>query len=249
MSLPVSATNPGAHLQSQELANVHLQIFTICTSLHLIKLIFLSVLTDKPLLSYLRVLCKMRERNGRGTERIKRDTWGEGSKKREKKQTSVAVFPEPGKGADVRSLERRGREGVPGRHWRGKTARNEGLVPKGRVKTNGLYLQALQQLPLPRERRGSTATAAGPTRSPEANAAGCQSMGGANARGRGCRLRAELTRLIGVMVAPAFGAGGFWGPLEPPGVFSVYSTRSTSLQSIDLLCCKSPEMELTSEGR
>ena len=81
MSLPVSATNPGVHLQSQELANVHLQIFTICTSLRLIKLIFLSVLTDKPLLSYLRVLCKMRERNGRGTERIKRDTWGEGSKK------------------------------------------------------------------------------------------------------------------------------------------------------------------------
>ena len=161
----------------------------------------------------------------------------------------MAVSLEPGKGAGVRSLERRRREGVPGRHRRGKTAGNEGLVPKGRVKTNWLYLQSLQQLPLPRERRGSTATATGPTRSPEANATDRQSMGGANAKGRGCRLRAELTRLSGVTVAPSFGDGGFWSPLEPPGVFSVYSTRSTSLQSIDLLCCKSPEMALTSEGR
>ena len=75
VSLPVSATNPGAHLQSQDIHRLY-------ESLRLINLIFLSVLTDKPLLSYLRVLCKMRERNARGTERIKRDTWGEGAKKR-----------------------------------------------------------------------------------------------------------------------------------------------------------------------
>lgn len=195
----------------------------------------------------------MRERNGRGTERIKRDTWGEGSKKRvreTREETNICgCFPEPSKGADVCSLERRGQEGVLGATG-GKDRRNEGLVPKGRVKTNGLCLQSLQQLPLPRGRRGSTATAAGPARSAGANAAGCQSIGRANARGkRGCRLPAELTRLIGVMVAPSFGAGGFWGSSGTACcVFSLFYPFHVSLD-IDLLCCKSPEMELTSEGR
>ena len=72
------STPPITGAWERSFADIH----RLYESLRLINLIFLSVLTDKPLLSYLRVLCKMRERNARGTERIKRDTWGEGAKKR-----------------------------------------------------------------------------------------------------------------------------------------------------------------------
>lgn len=116
-----------------------------------------------------------------------------------------------------------------------KKCENEGLMPKRESKDKmGCTYNPYSSSRCPRERRGSTATAAGPAQR-WANAAGCRKLGGANARGRDCRLRAELSAFNWRHGRPILRSRRVSGLLEPPVVFSVYSTRSTSLQSIDLL--------------